>query len=263
VGTFFETPHDNRPDFVLSIAAYLDETQHTATTEHVVVAGFFGTNEEWDKFIELWKVALGKRKMLHMNTLRWNTKKSKRRVKELLARLGPLPHRAGLCPVYGAVKVGDYADLIANAPRYENKVVLCGYILCLSIVLSRLNYSLPPHAVIKVVCERQGEYASRVKELFDATSKRHARDPQNPYLASIEFMGKGASVATQPADFLAFAVGKYLDESGSKKDMWCRSIFGTLAPERIGYVPNREKTRKLIQHIVRGSAIAMARGIYI
>ncbi len=266
VGLFFNTPHDNRPDFVLSITTYLDETQHGQSDEHVAVAGFYGNEEQWNGFAKAWKVALGKRHTLHMSELRWNSNHAERRVRELLARLGPVPYNLGLRPVYGAVRVSDYADVIGKPPtshEVEQRIILCGYVLCLSAVLSSLTYKLPSHAVIKIVCERQDEYALRANDLFGAHSKRVGRDPQRPYFKSIEFIEKESSTATQPGDFLAFAVGKYLDRHGTKKDIWCRPIFGDNKPERAGYTYTREKARKTIRTILQGTADRIKRGIYI
>jgi hypothetical protein len=263
VGRFFSTPHDNRPEFVLSITTYLDETKHTAIDEHVAVGGFYGTEAQWKSIADPWKEALRNRRALHMNQLRWNSKHSERRIQPLLSRLGTVPHNLGLRPVYAAVKVSDYADLIANARKHDGKVILCGYILCLSVVLSWLTDRLPSHAVVKIVCERQDEYALRAKALFDATAKRTARDPQNPYFNSIEFIEKDSSVATQPADFLAFAVGKHLDEQGSKKDLWCTPIFGGNDARKIGYVYTRDKVRGTVRKIQKGTDALIARGVFV
>jgi hypothetical protein len=249
---------------VLSITTYLDESKHDLNDEHVAVAGFYGTEEQWNGFAKPWMVALGKRHALHMNELRWNGKYAEKRVRGLLTRLGLVPYSLGLCPVYAAVKVSDNADLLGDSStrEKEQKAILCGYILCLSAVLSSLTYQLQSHAVVKIVCERQDEYALRANDLFRAHSKRTARDPQNPYFKGIEFIEKESSAAIQPGDFLAFAVGKYLDERGSKKDIWCRSIFGDNKPEKVGYRYTTEKARKTVGKILQGTADRIKRKIY-
>jgi hypothetical protein len=242
-GQFFETPHDNKPDFMLNITGYVDESQHTGPG-HAVVAGFWGNEEQWKSFADAWKVGLGKRHALHMKDLRWNGRGAKNNVRDLLARLGPIPYQYGLKPVYGAVKSSDFLDLVDGQTDFEKK--LCGYSICLSILLSRLTH-LPPHAKIKIVCEQQTFYEPLARALFDSMSNLVAKDVHNPFFSEIGFIPKDASALTQPADFLAFAMGKYLDDRGSKKDLWCRPIFGNTQPNKIlGSTYPRAKIRAYV-----------------
>jgi len=263
VGEFFETPHDGRPDFVISITAYLDETNQTSGSEHVVVAGFYGDCDQWNNFPSLWREGLGKKSRLHMNDLRWAGKHAIRRTRDLIAKLGSIPHKAKLRPIFGAVKVSDYSDLVATEPKHDGRVIINGYVLCLSLVMSRLALTLPPDAAVKIVCERQDTYALLANMLFGDASKRYARNPQHPYFKSIEFIEKGGSVAIEPADFLAFAVGKYLDENGSRKDQWCRPIFGGIEPKKFGYVYEGSKARESVLRIQRNTRLAYKSGIFI
>jgi hypothetical protein len=104
---------------------------------------------------------------------------------------------------------------------------------------------------------------SRAQAQFKASSKRYARDARLPYFQSIEFIPRDSSMLTQPGDFLAFAVGKHLDDLESKKDNWCRPIFGTIKPEKCGYTYTKEKARSAIARIQNDAEAAIKRGIYI
>jgi Protein of unknown function (DUF3800) len=245
----FEIPHVDPPKSVLTLTTYVDESQHDETARHVVVAGFCGSEDEWGGFSEDWREGLGKRKALHMKDLRWNGKHSERRVKKLLERLGPIPHRHHLSPVCGAVKVSDYFDLVAGEKEFERKI--CGYFLCLSVIFAVLARDLPGHGRVNIVCEEQGQYEILGRALFESFRKMVAKDPRNVYFSGLKFIPKDSSPLIQPSDYLAFAMGKYLDERGSKKDAWCRPIFGAKNPESIpGRRYTKEKVRKTVSEIL-------------
>jgi hypothetical protein len=241
----FEVPHDNPPKSVLTLTTYVDESQHDATARHVVVAGFCGSEDEWGAFLGDWADGLGKRKSLHMKDLRWNGKHSERRVKGLLGRLGPIPHRHHLSPVCGAVKVSDYFDLVAGEEEFERKI--CGYFLCLSVIFAVLVRDLPGYARVNIICEKQGQYETLGRALFESFGKIAAGNPRNAYFSGISFIPKDSSPLMQPSDYLAFAMAKYLDERGSKKDIWCRPIFGSKNPDSI---PGRRYTKAKIRKTV-------------
>jgi len=251
IASFFETPHDNKPDLMLNITTYIDESQHVGPG-HAVVAGFWGTEDQWNGFVSAWEAGLGNRKALHMNGLRWNARGAKKLVRDLLARLGPIPAEHGLCPVYGAVKVGDYLDLVAGESDFNKR--LCGYVMDLLRIFVTLNSQVPAHGKIKIVCEQQNTYEPLARGLFEVFAKMAARDPYCPWFNSIEFVPKDATSLTQPSDFLAFAMGKYLDECGGKKDLWCRPIFGHMKPNKIpGCVYTRDRARFLVSAIIKNS----------
>ncbi len=247
---FFEIPHDGPPTFMLNITAYVDESQHEATGQHVVVGGFCGSEEQWKSFGPCWSDTLKPRKSLHMKSLRWKGAHAEKRVRGLLERLGPIPKNHGLCPVYGAVRVSDYYDIIEGYPELEQK--MCGYVLCLSVVLSVLSRDLPPEAIVTVVCEQQNQYQPLALGLFDSFSHIAASSPKNAYFKALTFIPKDRTVLTQPADYLSFAMTKYLDERGSRKDKWCRPIFAGKNPERIaGRTHTREKARHLVAEVLQ------------
>jgi hypothetical protein len=206
------------------IRVYLDESRHNETNSFMVVAGFWGTEDQWDALIPDWTSALGKRRSLHMRTLRLNSNRGEIRGRELLGRLGPLPYKHGLAPIYGAVKTSDYLDIVSNTD-YKNDFP--GYAICLTAVMQRLSKALPGHESVKIVCEIQRSYEEIARRTFrQVRAAAPISDPNRPYFAAIDFISKGSSVLTQPCDFLAYAIAEGHQDGESHKAKLCRPILG-------------------------------------
>jgi hypothetical protein len=69
--------------------------------------------------------------------------------------------------------------------------------------------------------------------------------PAKPYFESIEFVTKDATTLTQPADYLAFAIAKYLEDPNSKKCIWSRPIVH--GQDIHGRLLTREQIRKVVR----------------
>jgi hypothetical protein len=247
VDELFETPHDNPPKYVFMITVYLDESEHSDASKYTVVAGFRGKKDQWESFAPAWTNGLGKRGHLHMNSLRWNDPKAESRVKPLLERLGPIPYKCGLVPVFAAVKTADYFDLIENDAHFR---VFGGYLLSISHVFTLLIETVPAYERIKIVCEAQEQYEGQARGVFEGF-KQTSKQAGFAQFTSVEFVKKGSTCLTEPADYLAFAIGKTFSEPGSKKDLWCRPIQaeGREFPCRTGMWLNREVARETIRQI--------------
>lgn len=237
---------------MITLTAYVDESQHDATTRHVVVAGFCGDEPQWNAIVGPWRLGLGNKKALHMKDLYWNGAAAERRTKPLLAALGAVPSICKLSPVYGAARISDYWDLIQGEPELEQKV--CGYMVCLAVIFSVFVTVLPEGTEVKVVCEEQNEYEPLARALFRSFAEQTGGDGRKNPLKGIEFIKKDSSPRTQPSDYLAFAIGKQLDEPGSRKDLWCRPIFDGKSLDKInGSVQSKEKARKTVSDILAQS----------
>lgn len=248
VSELFETPHDHPPEHVFVITAYLDESEHADSSKYTVIAGFRGKKAHWDSFIPAWKQGLGKRPHLHMTELRWNDEKAESRIKPLLERLGPIPYRCGLIPVYATVRTEDYFDLVRNNPVLRP---FGGYLLSIAHVFTLLLTTVPAYERIKIVCEQQDRYEWQVRGLFKAFGQS-AEKAGYARLQSIEFEKKGTCL-TEPADYLAFAISKEFSEQGSKKELWCRPIKeppGWTAPCKTGMWLPREVARETMTQIL-------------
>lgn len=240
---FFETPHDRPPRYVLMITVYLDESRHTDPNSYMVLAGFWGNKQQWDALIPDWRAGLGKKSSLHMSELRLNSHRGAKRAKPLLARLGALPYKHHLTPIYTAVKSGDYFDIIANTP-VEHR--LPGYIVCLTGMMQKLSQYIPCEESIKLVCEIQTAYEERAELTFrQVRTSPLIGQPSRPYFSGIEFIPKHSSCLTQPSDFLAYALAEHHENENSAKARLCKPILGP-AGKVAGRTLPREDIRTVI-----------------
>jgi hypothetical protein len=165
-GRFFDSTQ-GRKIIVLKLTAYLDESQVTENSKHVIVAGFYGESAHWNGLKDEWKSAL-KNRSLHMKDLRWGGKHADRRIKPLLEKLGRLPHEHKLTLIYGATKIQHYSDLLSNDIE---KKAFSGYVVCFSQILGKLCVHLPAHASLRVVCEEQKVYQKLASKMFYQVAK--------------------------------------------------------------------------------------------
>jgi hypothetical protein len=200
------------------LTAYLDESGHESP-EHVVVAGFMGNDEQWRELIPLWRTGLGKRKGLHMHSLRWNTDRTKR----LLERLGPIPHNCRLTPLLGTVRVSHYADIASGLILHK---LAKGYLFAVWPIMFNAIRAIPAEETLELVFEEQHEYEGWVRMIF-ASFRGFTTPTGMPKLAGVRFIPKDRSVLTQPADYLAFGLLQGLRDGdrSSLKSRWCAPIF--------------------------------------
>lgn len=196
------------------LKVYLDESGHEADG-FVVIAGFLGSERQWSAFEQDWLANLGNTTAFHIRRLRWGKLATKQR----LARLAAIPHRHGLLPVVGAVKVSDYQDLPANnAESYSTQ----GYLIALFPIVIELLRATPSTEKIEWIFEEQGQYereARNILRVLGGTLGQHR-------FGAISFVTKETTCRTQPADFLSFAVLQDLRNPASEKAEWCRPILG-------------------------------------
>jgi hypothetical protein len=237
------------------ITVYLDESGQSERNSIMVLAGFWGNKEQWDALVPDWVSCLGKRKSLHMKTLRLNSKTGAARGKILLDRLGPLPHKHKLTPLFAAVKVSDYSDLIEDT---KSEREFTGYRVCLVAVMQRLSKYIPAHESIKLVCEDQHEYEIPARQAFrQVRVTPPISSPDRPYFSGIEFIPKHSSVLTEPSDFLAYAIAEgYNRGVNSRKAKLCKPIIGP-SGQVYGLLLEREWLRRTIS---KWKAISAQRG---
>ncbi|MFZ0520289.1 MAG: DUF3800 domain-containing protein [Candidatus Acidiferrales bacterium] len=220
----------------MAITVYLDESGQESQ-DHVVVAGFFGNEEQWTTFSEIWRTALGKKKHLHMKELRFK----KERDRLLLERLAPIPAQCGLRGIYGSMKASDYSDMTTDKPD-DFARGMNAYVLCLMPIFYGLGCELKGHEKIKLVCEAQERYARFAQFAFEYFAAVTHRDPLKPYFSGIEYVSKDSTARTQPADFLSFALAHKFKDPQSVKSRWCKPIFET--NDILGKKVSREEIRK-------------------
>jgi hypothetical protein len=142
------------------ITVYLDESNHEDPDNYMTLAGFFGDEEQWSAFVPDWKAALGKRPALHMREIQgWASKTE--RIAKSLKKLGDVPHKHDLFPIFASLRMSDYLDIVANS-RHE----FLGYSICLTAIMITLKNHIPSQESIKIVCEMQGQYEASAIRTF-------------------------------------------------------------------------------------------------
>lgn len=234
-----ETPHDAPPKVLFMLTVYLDESGQE-TKDFVVIAGFVGTENQWESFIPEWRKGLGKRQSLHVRELYWNEP----RTEQLLARLGPIPYRHGLTPVIGGVRVSDYLDLLDNPVE---QLMISGYACALHPILIHVMMASGSERV-KWVFEEQPYYEPVARSIFKMCDVYGAK----ARLAGLEFVPKSSTMLTQPADYLAYATIQHLRDPDSKKAKWCSPIRGD--GKSLGLIPDREQIRTIVRFVTSAAA---------
>lgn len=226
--------------------AYIDESGHE-TKNWVIVGGFFGHELEWERFVPLWKAALGpQRKTLHMSSLRWKKDSTRR----LLAKLGPIPAECGPRRCLGGVNVEHYEDLIVGTLAEK---IMKGYQAALTPMVIRVVLAVPSNERIEFVFEEQHEYEEAVNNTMRlavaaASSGADMRtDDGLPKIAKWGFVPKGTTMMTDPADYLAYAAREFEIDIGSKRSQWCYPILIAGGNETYGHILTRDEIRRSIQ----------------
>jgi hypothetical protein len=205
------------------LTAYIDESGYGAK-DIIVLGGFLGNDDEWAMCGQEWKIALGKRKALHMKELRW--KKKNDRTKMLLERLGPVPHRCGLVPAWARLRVSDYADLVDDTTvsrKMQHGYLLGAQFLCLIL----LRYVEMLDERIKIVFEYNEHFAPVLPTILKLYGEMYpfVTSDGERCLAGIEFATKDSASLTQPADYLAYARLQQLRDPKSIRARLCAPIL--------------------------------------
>jgi hypothetical protein len=196
------------------LIAYLDESNSNHQGKVCTVAGFLGTEQQWNAFIGDCIENLGpQKKQLHMKDLRW-----KDRDRDLLARLGVLADKHGLNRVASTVRNEDYAKIVKGKirDRYANPYMLAVQ-MCVAQIL---NYGAPGES-IQIYFEEQSVYKWRVTKLSESVSRL------NPgRQIAISILKKDQSVAFQAADYLSYAIAQLREKPFGLRTRWCKPILG-------------------------------------
>jgi hypothetical protein len=225
-------------------SVYLDESGHE-TGEHVVLAGYLGSEDQWISFEKEWKAALGTTQNFHIAKLRWNRDSTRRR----LALLGPIPHRHGLVKVIGAVKVSDYSDLAQNM---SDSYAVQGYHICLFPIIVEVLKAVPAGEHIRWVFEQQHDYEQQARNVF-----RNFPEADKSRLEDVSFVSKDSSVRTQPADFLAYAMLQKRRDPQSLRAQWCEPIFSVNS--YLGMIVGHDLIRMIIGGSLNAAALLTTR----
>jgi hypothetical protein len=174
-----------------------------------------GSEQQWDDLGKEWQSVLNerKRKPLHMAGLRW-----KKHDQTLLAKLGPLPDKHGLTRIMGAVLNADYRECVEG--RMPDQVAV-PYFLAMQVCIAHVLRHRSHDDEIDFIFEEQARYSKSAQAIYDAVHEFHGDSELH-----LSHVRKNDHVGLQAADFLAFQLGQYLSDPGSKKSRWGMSILG-------------------------------------
>ena len=224
------------------IRAYIDESGHESKG-WMFLAGYMGNEDQWGRFEDQWRVGLGRqRQSLHMTNLRWN----KNYTKCLLERLGPIPEACGLIPILSGVRYGDYQDLVRGTPAEK---LLKGWLACLFPLVLQTLRIVPENERLELIFEEQREYQFHANmalscELSIPNQRWKRTKDGRPKIAKWNFVPKGRTIRTDPADYLAFALHEVWTNKHSKKSDWCRPILKS--GNGIGKIYKQQEVRAVI-----------------
>lgn len=183
---------------------------------YVVVAGFVGAFDDWQKYLTLRHKAVGDRPALHMKDMRLGSETGARRHADLLRRLGSVPRKANLLPFAGSIKLahtlktkGTIADL-----------ALAGYNVALLAMVDGILQSdqLSKRERIEFTFEDQIEFAipraSMFHSLRQSDQYKTCRDGRSR-VGKDSSMEKG--VLLEASDYLAHAILQQLIDPESRK----------------------------------------------
>jgi hypothetical protein len=233
------------------LRAYIDESG-PENKGWMFLAGYMGSEDQWAKFEDQWRFELGPRKQsLHMTDLYWN----KDRTRRLLQRLGPIPEACGLTPIASGVRYGDYEDLIRGTPAER---LFKGWLACLFPLVLQTLRAVPEHERLELVFEEQKECQAHANtalscELSIPNHPWKRTTDGKPKLCKWDFVPKGYTIRTDPADYLAFALREVWTNKNSRKSDWCRPILKTGAG--IGKIYKRQEIRAAISSTILIAAL--------
>jgi hypothetical protein len=262
---FSKSPEDAAPGWLGMLTAYLDECGHERK-DWQFIAGFFGNSDQWKDFSSKWTSALGNRKRLHMNSLRWNDKRAERRIKPLLERLAPIPEECGLTPIVGGIRYRDYEDMLIGTPWQK---VMAGYMHCIFAVVIQTLRVIPSDERIEFVFEAQGVYEPYVNAAFKKSlavpdHPCKATSDGRPKVAKWSFVPKDATILTDAADYLAFALHATWTDKESRKAQWCEPLLRSCdhSNRGVGSIMNRRIVREVVRGAINIEISRMIAGIH-
>jgi hypothetical protein len=234
-----ESPHDNPPQWAIMLTAYFDES-FESPRGYAVMAGFLGNKEAWKKCAKEWREGLGAKDSLHMKALRWKND----RPKDLLEKLGPIPHRCGLRPIYSSVKVADYVD---DLSEYATEGFTKGYFITLMGATASVLMEIPKGQRVEFIFEEQGEFAAVREHALGIMAKNPVLRGKRGKSALAKWSSIPKSSLLEPADYLAYAIMQWLVDPDSSRSKLCPPIFGDKSVKMIGGRMGKEHVARILE----------------
>ena len=194
------TCYGHRKCNLAMLTAYFDESGIHKGNHLCVVAGWVGVGNDaqWPAFAADWIPSIRPRTNLHMKKLRWGPK-NRDRVGKLLARLGPIPHKYNLRPVFCGIWQRDYDAVIAGKVR---QTFTTPFMLAAQQCMKDALKETPKNEKIAFIFARQDRYQDALRRLEDVVFKRANLDPRVDSISTREYR---STVCFDPADFFSLS----------------------------------------------------------
>jgi hypothetical protein len=202
------------------LTAYFDESGIHSGNHLCVVGGFVGNGAQWQSFIKDWVVAIRPRQNLHMKDLRWS--KQPDRIAELLAKLGPIPHRYNLRPVAVSIPWTDFTSVAEGkvSKKFVNPYVICA-VCCMQGVLGEVAGKDDVHFIFD---RQEGLRKEAIQAIRDFSFDYCGVDTR---FKGADFIKRADTVCLDPADYLAYIIRERGVDPESFKSKAGSSILGT------------------------------------
>lgn len=200
-----KSPSGNYP-LLAMLHAYLDESEYQGPI--CVVAGFVGSDNQWEALGNDWKKALSPKKHLHVSQLRWNPRYFPRNTK-LLDRLGPIPYLHGLTPLAGIISLETWKSA---SLRNETIGTFDLWLLAFRKIFLGLSQWLPENETVSIHFENHGKFAPIIHQMWESVKRSGMADNR---FVNFGFIEKNVCSFLEPADFLASQLKEYLRDPKS------------------------------------------------
>jgi hypothetical protein len=224
--TNYGVTHNPKDCQIAMLTAYFDESGIHKGDHLCVVAGFVGNEAQWLGYIAEWIEALKPRTQLHMKKLRWA--QHPKAVAESLAKLGPIPWKHHLKPVFAGMWMRDYQATLEGQVRakYTNPYMMCAQ----SVMGTVLREIAHRDDMVGFLFDRQDLHKATISALYDMLFKMVDVDERVGQVETIARPSSASKLARNVchdvADFLAYQIHEYHANSKSERAKAGMSILG-------------------------------------
>ena len=201
----------------IMVLAYFDESGMHSDSPNTVMAGFAGTQQQWEAFIPECQGILTKynRTSLHMKKLRFRHSTER----QMLAELGPLPLKHKLWLFGSHVSMDDHRRIVeGKVEKRFSTPYMCVFQKC---VYEAARLATRAKDAVILNFEENREHKTPIEDMRELVNERRQH-----LIHDIRTVPKQHSPALQAADYLAFQLYHWLISPGSVKSTWGVSIMG-------------------------------------
>ena len=208
-----------------------------------IVAGFLGSEEQWQRYEEFWKKARRPLDSLHLSRLRLNSPNAPLRCEKVLQRLGAVPGECGLQPVAGSICREDYIHQVSGTALQP---LMEGYVLAILTLLDGVATHIPLEESLSVVFEENTAQAALREKAMCFWKEGHIRPSGRSVLEQWSAIPKGT--LTEASDYLCYALQQREADEASQK---ARLTAPILAEEPIWNHTGQEEVGRWLNELRR------------